>query len=54
MVLIDLCDSLNFSKRARRSNVTLKLARDEGRYRAYFCSSETIRGVTVLLLYAAD
>ena len=54
MVLIAPCDSLNFSKRARRSNVTLKLARDEGRYRAYFCSREKIWGVAVLHLCAAD
>ena len=48
------CGALNSIERARSPNVTLKWARDEDRYCAYFCSSEKILARTVLHLYAAD
>ena len=54
MVFIAPYDALNSTECARRSNVTLKWARDEVRYRAHFCSSEKFREGTVLLLCAAD
>ena len=54
MVFIAPYDAINSTERARRSKVTLKWARDEGRYRADFCSSEKTRGVKVFLLCAAD
>ena len=54
IVFIAPCGALNSIERARSSNVTLKWARDEDRYCAYFCSSEKILAGTVLHICVAE